>query len=231
MNNLDVSVALATAPSSAFAELRERPRSWFPLLLAILATAATVYWYYSVVDIDWLKDTLYASSPQFQQMDEEKRAAAMAALSRTTLQWSSLVGTLIMLPLVFVIWALYLLLAGKVARLSLGFKHWFALVTWCSLPMLLNTVVSGILLLLADNPQIGPGVLQPLSLNELLLHRPFGSPGQGLLESLSIPAFLTWALMIIGIRTWSQRSWALSAYITLLPWVLIYGLWAFFAFR
>ena len=35
MNNLELSVALATAPSSAFAELRERPRFWFPLLLLV----------------------------------------------------------------------------------------------------------------------------------------------------------------------------------------------------
>ena len=37
MNNLALSVALATAPSSAFNELRERPRFWFPLLLIVLS--------------------------------------------------------------------------------------------------------------------------------------------------------------------------------------------------
>ena len=47
MNNLDLSVALATAPSSAFDELRERPRFWFPLLLLIASTVALIYWYYS----------------------------------------------------------------------------------------------------------------------------------------------------------------------------------------
>jgi hypothetical protein len=231
MDNLALTMTLATAPSSAFAELRERPRFWFPLLLTIVTTAGLVYWYYSVVDIDWLKDTLYANSPQFQQMDEEGRARAMAAFGRTTLQWSSLVGVVIMLPVVFVIWALYLLLVAKFTKLSQGFRHWLTLVVWSSLPMLLNSVVAGILLLLADTPQISPGVLQPLSLNELVFHRPFGSPGQGLLESLGIPAFLSWALMIIGIRNWTQRSWIFSAAMTLLPWIIIYCLWAFSAFR
>ena len=42
-------------------------------------------------------------------------------------------------------------------------------------------------------------------------------PGQALLESLSIPGVLTWALMIIGVHTWSQRSWAFSAIFVLLP--------------
>ena len=97
--------------------------------------------------------------------------------------------------------------------------------------MVLGSVVAAILLLLSDNSQVSPGVLQPLSLNELLLHRPMGSPGQSLFESLSIPIFLSFALMIIGIRDWSQRSWAFSATVVLLPWVVIYGIWAFFAFR
>ena len=51
MNNLALSAALATAPSSAFVELRERPRFWFPLLLVVLTTVALNYWYFSVVDI------------------------------------------------------------------------------------------------------------------------------------------------------------------------------------
>ena len=73
---------------------------------------------------------------------------------------------------------MYLLVAAKVTKLPLGFKHWFTLACWSSLPLLLGSVVAAILLFLSDNSQVSPGVLQPLSLNELLLHRPMGSPGQ-----------------------------------------------------
>jgi len=231
MNNTALTVALATAPSSAFAELRERPRFWFPLLLVVLTTAGLTYWYYSIVDIEWLKDAILSNNPKFQQMNEEKRAAAMAIFGRNTLLWSSVVSILVAFPVVFVLEALYLLLAAKVTKLSQGFKHWFALGCWTALPTLLSNAVAAILLILADNPQVAPSALQPLSLNELLLHQPLGSPGHSLLESLTIPFFLSCALMIIGIRTWSQRSWAFSATVILLPWVVIYGLWAFFAFR
>ena len=57
----------------------------------------------------------------------------------------------------------------------------------------------------------------PLSLNELLFHRPKGSPGHALFESLSIPAVLGWMLTIIGVHVWSQRSWAFSTIFALLP--------------
>jgi hypothetical protein len=231
MTNLELSVALATAPASAFRELRERPRFWFPLLLAALTTAALTYWYYAIVDIEWLKDAMFGNDPDFQKGSEEERAAAASMLTRKTMLVGSLLGTLVVLPVVLALQALYLLVAGKVTKLSPGFKHWFALSCWTSLTILLSNVVAGILLLLSDTSQISPGVLQPLSLDELLLHRPMGSPGQSLIASLSIPAFLSWALMIIGVREWSQRSWLFSTVVVLLPWVVIYGIWAFTAFR
>jgi hypothetical protein len=231
MNNIALSVALATAPTSAFVELRERPRFWFPLLLVLFTSVGLAYWYYSIVDIEWLKDAMYSNNPDIQALPEEKRAAAMAMFGRNTALWSSVVVMCIVIPVVFLLQALYLLLAAKVTKLSPGFKHWFALACWCALPSLLGSVVGATLLILADSPQIAPSVLQPLSLNELLFHVPIGGDGYKLFESLSIPAFLSWALMIIGVRVWSQRSWVFSATLTLLPWVVIYGISAFFAFR
>jgi len=231
MNNLALSVALATAPSSAFEELRERPRFWFPLLLLVFTTAGMCYWYYSIVDIEWFKDVMFSNNPDIQKLPEDERAARMAMFGRNTLLWGSMVGAIFAMPIFFLLEALYLLLAAKVTKLPQGFKHWFALSCWCALPMLLGTVVAAIMLILSENAQVSPGVLQPLSLNELLLNRPVGSPGQSLFESLSIPTFLSFALMIIGVRVWSQRSWLFSATLVVLPWVVIYGLWAYFAFR
>lgn len=231
MNNLATAVALATAPSTAFAELRERPRFWFPLLLVVLSTAAMMFWYYSVVDIEWLKDALYSTNPDIQKLSEEERANAMAMVGRKTLLLTSVIGVVVFMPVVFALMSLYLLLAAKVTTLALGFKHWFSLCCWTSLPMMVSIIVTAILLLLSDTTQLSPSIMQPLSLNELLLHRPIGSPGYAIYESLNIPAVLSWVLMIIGVHTWSQRSWAFSAAFILLPAVAIYGIWAFFAFR
>ena len=231
MNNLDLSVALATAPSSAFEELRERPRFWFPLLLLVATTAAINYWYFSMVDFEWFKDAIYGNDPQIQSMSEAERAQAMGMVGRGMLLWGSVVGTIVALPCVFLLFALYFLLAAKVTKLPQGFKHWFAFTCWTSLPMLLGTVVGAIFILMSDTTQISPSVLAPLGLNELLLHRPQGSPGQALFDSLSIPAVLGLILSIIGVHTWSQRSWAFSTIFALLPLIIMYGIWAFFAFR
>ena len=231
MNNLALAGTLATAPSAAFAELRERPRFWFPFLLVVLSTAAVVYWYYSIVDVEWLKDVMYGNNPDIQKLPEADRARALGMFSRGTLLWTSVIGTFVVIPIFYVLSALYYWLAAKVTKIPLGFKHWFVLTSWSALPAVIGTVVTAILLVTSSNSQIGPGVLAPLSLNELVLHRPFGSPGQSLLDVIGIPALLSWALAIIGVRTWSGRSLGFSTIFVLLPAVVIYGIWAAIAFK
>lgn len=113
MNDLALSVTFASAPSSAFEELRERPRFWFPLLLLVASTVAIVYWYYSVVDIEWLKDTMFSNDPDMQKLPEAERAAAMAVLGRNPMLWGAVIGALFALPIFFLLQALYLLLAAK----------------------------------------------------------------------------------------------------------------------
>jgi hypothetical protein len=230
-SNVSLAVALVTAPSSAFEELRERPRFWFPLLILVASTVAIVYWYYSMVDIEWLKDAMYANNPDFQKLPEAERAAAMAALGRNTLLWGSVVSIIFVLPIFLLLQASYLRLAAKITKLPQGFKHWFALTCWSGLPVLLSTVVAALLLIISDTPQVSPSVMQPFSINELVLHRPMGSPGHALLESLSIPGLLSWALLVIGVRAWSRRSWTFSVLFILVPIVVIYGTWSVFAFR
>jgi hypothetical protein len=227
MNNLAVSVALATAPSSAFAELRERPRFWFPLLVTTIATVVLGYWYYSVVDVEWLKETIFGANPN---PDPAKHAAAMAMMTRTTLLWSSVVGGAIITPIFLLIQALLLWLAAKVTKVPLGYKHWFTMASWASLTGLLGFVVAAILLLMSDTNQVSPGVTTALSLNELVFHKPMGAPGQGLFDAINIPMLLGCLLMIIGVRTWTQRSWGFSTAFVLVPLAVVFGIWAFITF-
>jgi len=231
MNNVALAAALATSPSTAFAELRERPRYWFPLVLITVASTVMVCWYYSTVDFEWLKDLMFSNNPKFQALPEAQRTATLSGFTRTMMSWGSAIGTLIFIPVWYLLQSLYLLLAAKVTKLPQGFKHWFALSCWTALPLLLGTVVAAIMLLMSDNSQVSPSVLTALSLNELVFHYPWGSPAQGILDALTIPAFLSWALMIMGVHSWSQRSWAFSGIFILLPIVAVYGIWAFFALR
>jgi Yip1 domain len=233
MNNLALSVALATAPTSAFEDLRARPRFWFPLLVLVASTVAMMFWYYSVVDVEWFKDAMFGSNPDVQKLPEEQRAAMMGMYTRNTLLWGSMIGILFAMPIIFVVSAFYLWLAAKITKLppELRFKHWFAFACWTALPTLLSNVIAAIMLGLSDTPQMSPSTLAPLSVNALVFQVPMSGAGYSLFESLTIPNFLGWALMIIGVHVWTQRSWTFSAAFILVPNVVIYGLWAFLAFR
>lgn len=231
MNNLAVATALATSPTTAFAELRERPRFWFPLLAMVISTAVMIVWYYGVVDVDWLKEQMFGNNPDMQKLPAEQRAAAMQFVGKNTMMIGGVIGATVAIPVVYLINSLYLLLVAKITKLPFGFKHWFTLTCWSALPGLLGAVAAIVLLLLRSNDQVGPGILQPLGLNELFFHRPLGSPGQGFLDALNIPGMLGWILAIIGLRTWSQRSWLFCSVVVLIPAVLIFGIWAMFAFR
>ncbi|MEO8062866.1 MAG: YIP1 family protein [Pseudomonadota bacterium] len=231
MNDLSVAASLATAPSKAFMELRGRPRFLLPLFTILLSSIAVVAWYYSVVDFDWLKELIFSNNPDVQKLPPEQRAAAMNFVGRNTMLFGSVFGVLVGVPFVYVLTAVYYLVAAKVTKVPLGFKHWFTLVCWVSLPGLLSTVAAVISLLLRDNNQIPPGVLQPLSLNELVFHVPVGSKSQPFLEALNVPVILSCILAVIGVHTWTQRSWLCSSIVAVLPVVLLYGIWAIFAFR
>ena len=128
MNNLALSVALATAPSSAFAELRERPRFWFPLLLAGPLHRGSHLLVLQRGGHRVVQGRDVRQQPRLQTLPEDKRAAAMGMVQpqhvavgiggrhcssscRSSCCWRRCIC-----------W-----LAAKVTKLPQGFKHWFAL--------------------------------------------------------------------------------------------------------
>jgi hypothetical protein len=232
MNDIALTGLLATAPSTAFGELREKPRFWFPLIALIVATVAVQLWYFSLVDVPWLADHLMSGNERMANLPADARDRFLKAMTRNTMMWSSLISVAIVLPVVCAVQALYYLLAGKIAGVQQSFKHWFAMTTWCAMPALLASLVSLVVLLTESSPlQMGPEQLQVLSLNELFFHRPMNAPGATLLGSLSLVAPLAWALTTICVHVWTQRSWTFSATFALLPSVVFYGGWALIAFR
>lgn len=231
MTNLDLVVAIATQPRKAFEELQARPRFWFPLLLAVVLGAGSTFWYYQVADIEWVIDQTLNSNPRTAQMTEAQRTQAAQFMSPATLTWTSTIAAGLIVALIHLIGAVYYLLAGKVVNVQQSFRHWFALSTWSALPTLLGILPAAVILLTTINGQIDSSAMAPLSLNELFFHRKMGEPGYTMLLTLTLLQPLAWLLAIIGMQVWSKRSWMFCSVFVLLPSVLIYGIWGWFAFR
>jgi hypothetical protein len=211
--------SLFLQPEEAFAALRREPRFGFPLLLLGGVTLAALGLYFGRVDFSWLQEQLLASVATSSQ-------GSVPQLSARTLMVTSLLGTVITIVCARLLESGYYFLAGRVTRLEYPFRQWLALACWASLPLLALPLVSMGVLALHPSGQVLQEQLNALSLNELLFRAPPESPWYALLNSLSVLHPWTWWLSVIGVRTWSGRGWGFCVVFALLPWVLMYGIWA-----
>jgi hypothetical protein len=229
MNNFELAVALVLDPKGAIREIEARPRFLFPLLITVLIAGAAMVWYYSIVDAAWLIDTSLRSSSR--PLTEEQLAQVSRYVTRNTLMYGGLFGVVFIAVVFRLLEATWYLLAGKVTNVQRSFKQFFALACWTSLPQVLAVLPAIPLLLTTSSPQTDPGALSPLSLNELFFHRAMNSPGYNLFSNINLLHLFTVFLVVLGIKMWSGRSWLFALVYTLLPAVVIGGLWAFLALK
>lgn len=231
MNDISLAALFVTSPSAAYKELNERPRFLLPLIALVVATGLVTAWYYMAVDFEWFKDYIFGTNKRIQEMPAAEREKMMSMMSQKMITGSGVIGAAMGLPMIFAIQAAYFLLAGKVTNVQKTFMHWFGLVCWSNVPTFIGLLAAvGLLLTEGTGMQIGPEALQVLSLNELFFQLKMGDPGFRLYSSLSLFSFWGWALAIYGVHEWSNRSWFFSAIFVLLPFIVIYGLMAAFAF-
>jgi hypothetical protein len=215
-----------TDPAKAFEKLYERANPVLPLLLLILGSAALMAWYYQIVDMPWLIDQMLAASPQGQ--DPAARAAMEQFMSPATMTVTTVVGIAITIPVLMLVSGVYFLLSAKVIGSDVGFGKWFSFSAWAAVPSLLTIPAGAVAILMASNGQIANNEVNPLTLNQLFFHLPMGHRWAGLLDAIHLP--MLWSLFVsaVGYQVWTKKSTATSWIIVLLPYVLIFGIWALF---
>jgi hypothetical protein len=210
------------APSPTFARLKDKPRPFIPLLVLILLTLAVSCWYISTLDFAWFREHMMAAQGP---MKPEARAAMAQFLTPKTMMWTSGAGAVLGTPLICAVVALYYLLAGKVMGAGIGYGKWFGFAVWTSIPRLL-TVPLSVLQILTSGGRLAPEDMNMVSLNYLLLHAPMSSPWFGFATNLDLTSVWSIALAVLGLKAWTGRSTAACVTVAVLPYVLVYGIWA-----
>lgn len=228
MNSIAILQALAFEPKKAFEELARQPRVLFPLLLLVVSGVGILFWYFSVVDIEWLLAQAESAGRGARDMTDEQRRAVQS-MGGSILKWSAVIGGAVAIVAIRLAEALYYLLAGKITNVQRSYGQWLSLASWSSLPGVLGLIPAAIVLLTATSGQFDQGQMQSLSLNSLFFHRGIGDPGYSLLSSINLLQIAGLYLAAVGVRAWSGRSWLFSVVFTALPWVLICGVWGYFA--
>jgi len=196
-------IDIIAAPSAAFARLKEKPSYLFPLLLVLVSTVSIQIGYFSLVDIDFLREELVdqalASNPNARASEVR---AAVQNLNPSVLIISSTVATTVIILVLNALYAAYLKFLSKFSTLELGFRHWFSMTVWTGIPTVLVALAAWVVLLSTGDGRIPQAELQPLSLNTLLKLQ----SSNRLLHSLSLPMFWSLALLVIGYRQFTSKG-------------------------
>ncbi len=222
-------IDIIAAPSAAFTRLKEKPTILFPLMLVVLATASVQVGYILLTDrgflVDQQMDQIEALFPNLSSAQTEQMEQQMLNQSPVTSIISSAISIVVIFSLIMALYALYLKFVSKFSFVELGWKHWFSMVCWTSIPTVFGAVASWVVLLTNPNGQVPLLDLNPLNFTNLLGLDIQGGP----LSQLTPMYIWGFVLLALGYQNWTKKSLLVSALISLAPYLLIFGLWGFFS--
>jgi hypothetical protein len=211
-----------TAPSLAFAAIKERPSPWLPLLTLLIGIFVVQFAYLQIVDLPWLLDQQFQAGGN---LTEEQRTQAVDAAMRVP---STVLGTIqgisgaIVILVIYALVALYYTGVSFATHDGIKFGQWFALIAWCSLPGVLGMIASLVNLVVADARFLPSEQLNPLSFGSLFAIEPQGATIlERILMSLDVTVLWATVLQILGYQAFTQRSIATAAVIVLGPLAVI----------
>lgn len=226
---LATAVNIFTAPRDAFNTLEQRPSKLFPLAVMIVSTMLVMFWYFSIVDFEWyVDDVLTGSNLEGEQLEQAREN--MLQLSRTNMMLFGMLGGAVGMLVIFVLQSAYLSLVSALHGDKYRFGHWFSAVCWTGLPSLLAIVGMVVTILLSPNGQLSAYDLNPLTLTNLGMQTDNASL-QSILNSLNLPMVWSLALMVMLYRQWLNASALRATVIVTAPYILIFGIWTYFALR
>jgi hypothetical protein len=219
-------VDIIASPNKAFEEIRQHTAwLWWPLLVSILLTAAMFAYYYNWVDFQWVVDETIRRLPAEDRAEREGVIRQFMQPGRT--MWITVIGVVVISPVVYTIQAAYLHLANKlVTGADIRFGSWFSFTAWAYFVSVFGALAGFVTMLMTDNNQLMQEALAALSMNALLVHASYDEPWFNWANSLTLVNLWTIVLIAIGFARWTGAGVLQSAIVAALPFVLIFGIWA-----
>lgn len=220
-------VDIVASPGKALDEIKQHTVwMWWPLLLTIVLACGVFVYYYGWVDFDWLVEETIRQVPAEDRA--ESADAIRSFMSPATSTWTTVAALAIMPFIIYTIMATYLHLTNKLTTgAEIGFGQWFSLSVWSSFVGLFGMLAALVTILISDTNQVSTQDLQVTSMNALLIHAAPGEAWFNWANTLNLTNFWSIFLMGTGIARWTGASMLKSTIIAALPWVLIFGIWAF----
>ena len=224
---LATAVDIFASPGEAFTRIRERPSILFPLLLVLVPTTLISIWYMQIVDYEWFIDDTLSRFGEMTEQQVEAMRAAYQNQSPMMSTFSAILGSVISTCILYVIHAGYLTLVSLMTGDGYRFRHWFSLLSWTNLPMLLVALVMAVNIALSPNGQISLYDANALSLASLGLQTDTAS-FQFLFDMFSLPMIWALGLLVMGYQQWVKCGWVRATLVVLAPYLLMIGIVAYF---
>ena len=222
LSSVSILTDIITAPSRAFAALKERPTVWLPLVILIVAYSAVSVAYTSSVDIAWMLDQQLQQAPNMTDAQRDQAVKAALRISPTVYGVIAAPTAAIFIPLLFALTSLYYSAVSFVTGDGVKYKQWFALTSWCFVPVVFGLLAALVHVLAGDARFMRQEELNPFSFGNLLSIDMAGvTRAQRALFSLDPTLIWSVVLAIIGYQSFTKRSLPFSAAVVLGPIVLI----------
>jgi hypothetical protein len=208
------------SPGKAFADIARRPRWWIPVIL--IALLGTVYLNIFTQRVGWESVIRPAIErlPNSQTMTAQQREQTITNLARVYKYLGyggSAVGTLFY---VFIVAVLLMFIFDTMMSASIGLKRMMGIVAYGFLPMVLQTILSIVVLLLKDPEEFN--LQNPLMFNVGAYLSP-DSPAALRALGSSIDLFSLWIIVLLAIgvsSTARKMSFGKALAGIALPWAL-----------
>lgn len=220
-NIIGIYTSLLVTPQRAFAAALNK-KVWtlfFPLLMAILITAAINICYYNMVDMPWLLKQMVANVPK------DQKQVILDSLTKTRLVSISLVGVFVLTVSINLFRAFVYWFILKVGGEAVRFVRLFAIVMWATAPLLVILPAS-VLNIYMNASGMLPNDVNPVSINQLMFRFPGDSAWGQLLSTFSLINIWEVFLIVIGLRLATTKKTGAAVLIAIMPEVIVYGLWS-----
>lgn len=213
------------APKAVFTTLNEKQNwSWLPFVMIMLAAMLPTYFYFTIVDFEWYRDFLVNTN--YSDVSPAEQDTIRNSMQQGSVMAFGLVAIFLGVVVINAVIALYYNLVTKIDEQSLhGFTDWYGFTWWTAMPSILVSLLSLVLLLLAENGQIQPHSLSPSSLAYLFNVAP-DSDWFGLAQGIRLDSFWSMYLAAIGITCWTSISMRTATLIAIAPSAVIWLIWA-----
>jgi len=219
---------IITKPNQVFATINEVHNwSWIPFLLIAVTGAIPIYMYFNFVDFAWYNELMVQSvAGELSPAEQSSVRNAMADQAQSL--WAGVFGSVLVIVISNAILALYFNFVTKSDEECVqGYTDWYGFAWWISLPTIVCSLISIVVVALAQDNQLSPVSLSPTSL-AFIFAIDMNSQWASLTQSIRLESIWVMYLTAVGLSQWTNFSPKKNYTLAIAPYLAIWIIWMLF---